>query len=169
MCVLKMLTSSGISLNNRMDFDTHVANICNRVSKKLYASARISHYMNIYKRSMTMKAFIASEFGYCPLVWMFHSRKLNSRVNKLHERALRIVYQDYASSFTELLEKDNLTTIRNRNIQLLATELFKVKNGLSPPFMNEIFGENAQHYYDLRKKLNSREIMLKWYTTEPKL
>ena len=44
-----------------------------------------------------MKAFIASEFGYCPLVWMFHSRKLNSRVNKLYERALRIVYQDYAS------------------------------------------------------------------------
>ena len=53
-----------------------------------------------------MKDFIASEFGYCLLVWMFHSRKLNSRVNKLHERVLRIVYQDYASLFTEILEKD---------------------------------------------------------------
>ena len=121
----------GINLNNRLGFDTHVANICSRVSKKLHALARISQYMSIHKRRMTMKAFIASEFGYCPLVWMFHSRKLNSRVNKLHERALRIVYQDYASSFTELLEKDNSTTIRNRNIQLLATELFKVKNGFS--------------------------------------
>ena len=56
------------------------------------------------------------------------------------------------TSFTKLLEKDNSTTIHNRNIQLLATELFKVKNGLSPPFMNKIFVENAQHYYDLRKK-----------------
>ena len=101
---------------------------------------------------MTMKAFITSEFGYCPLVWMFHCRKLNSRVNKLHERALRIVYQDYISSFTELLEKDNSTTMHNRNIQLLATELFKVKNELLPPFMNEIVVENAEHYYDLRKK-----------------
>ena len=73
---------------------------------------------------MTMKAFIPSKFGYCPLVWMLHSRKLNSRVNKLHERALRIVYQDRASSSTELLVKDNSTTIHNRNIQLLATELF---------------------------------------------
>ena len=118
---------------------------------------------------MTMKACIASEFGYCPLVWMFHSRKLNNQVNKLHERALRIVYQDYASSFTELLVKDYSTTVDNRNIQLLATELFKVKNGLSPPFMNEIFVENAQHYYDLRKKLNLRETMLKRYITEPKL
>ena len=98
---------------------------------------------------MTMKAFIASEFGYCPLEWMFHSRNLNCQVNKLHERALRIVFQDYASSFTELLEKDNSTAT-----QLLATELFKVNNGLLLPFMNEIFMENAQLYYDLRKKLN---------------
>ena len=101
---------------------------------------------------MAMKAFIASKYGYCPFFRMFHSRKLNSRVNKLNERALRMVYQDYVSSFSELLEKDNLTTIHSRNIQLLVTELFKVKNGLSPPFMNEIFAENAQHYYDLRKK-----------------
>ena len=110
---------------------------------------------------MTMKAFIVSEFGYCPLVWMFHSRKLNSRVNKIHERGLRIVYQNYASLFTELLKQDNSITIHNRNIQLLATELFKVKNGFSPPFMNKIFVENAQHYYDFRKKLNLREIMSK--------
>ena len=79
---------------------------------------------------MTMKAFRTSEFGYCLLVWMFHSRELNSQINKLHERALRIVNQDYVSSFTELLEKDKSMTIHNRNIQLLATELFKVKNGL---------------------------------------
>ena len=63
-----------------------------------------------------------------------------------------MVYQDYASSFTELLEQKYSTTIHNRNIQLLATELFKVKNGLSPPFMDKIFVENTQHYYDLRKK-----------------
>ena len=65
---------------------------------------------------------------------------------------LRRVYQDYVSSFTELLEKDNLTTIHKRNIQQLTTELFKVKNGLSPPFMNEIFVENTKHYYYFRKK-----------------
>ena len=92
---------------------------------------------------------------------MFHSRKLNSRVNKLHERALTIAYQDYASSFTELLEKDNLTAIHNRNIQLLATELFKVKNGLLPPFMNKIFVENAQHYYDFRKKAEFKRNIFK--------
>ena len=99
-----------------------------------------------------MKAFLVSKFAYCPLVWMFLSRKLKSRINKLHGKALRMVYQDYLSSFTKLLEQDKSTTIHNRNIQLLATELCQVKNGLSPAFMNEIFVENAQHYYDLTKK-----------------
>ena len=100
---------------------------------------------------------------------MFHSRKLNNRVNKPHKRALRIIYPDYASPFTGLLEKDNSTNIHNRNIQLLAIELLKVKNGLSPPFINETFVKNAQHYYDLRKKLNLREIMLKRCIMEAKL
>ena len=117
---------------------------------------------------MTTKVFIASVFGYYPLAWMFLSRKLNSRVNKLYEWALRIVYQGYTSSFTELLEKDNSTTIRNRNIQLQATELFKVKCGLLPHYMNKVFVKNSQRYYDL-KKLNLREIMLKRCTTEPKV
>ena len=131
--------------------------------------------MNIHKQRITMKAFITSKFGYCPLVWMFHSRKLNSRVNKLHEKliiensVLRIVYPDYTFSFTEVLEEDNSTTIHKRNIQLLTNELFKVKNGLLLPFMNEIFVEKAQHYHDLRKKLNLGEIMLKRCTTELKL
>ena len=138
----------GINLNNRLGFDTHVTNICNRVSENLHALPRISQFMNIHKRRMTMKAFVAFVFGYCTLVWMFHSGKSISRVNKLHEKVLRIVYQDYPSSFTELCERDNSTNIDNRNIQLLV----KVKNGLSPSFMNEIFVENAQHYYDLRKK-----------------
>ena len=83
--------------------------IFNRGNKKLHALATFLQFMNIHKRRMIMKSFIASEFGYYPLVWMFLSRKLNSRVNKLHERALRVVYQDYASPFTELLEKGNST------------------------------------------------------------
>ena len=135
----------------------------------MHALARISQFMNIHKRRMAMKAFISSEYGCCPSVWMFHSRKLNSRVNKLHERALRIEYRDYASSFTEILEKGNLTTIHNRNIQLLADDLFKVKNGLSPPFMKEMFVGNAQLYYDLRKKMNLREMILKQCTTKLEL
>ena len=53
---------------------------------------------------------------------MFHNRKLSSQVNKLHEKVLIKIYQDYESLFAELLVKDYLTTINN--INLLAIELY---------------------------------------------
>ena len=124
-----------IKLSSRLSFDTRVTNNRNWAWNKLHALAGISQFLNINKHRMTMKAFYASEFGYCSLIWMFHCTELNSRVNKLHERTLRIMYQVYASSFTELFKKDNSATTHNRNIKLLATELFKVKNGLSRSFM----------------------------------
>ena len=74
-----------------------------------------------------MKSFIEAQFGYCPLVWMFHGRVLNRKINHLHERSLRIVYKDSISSFHELLQKDHSFTIHHRNIQSLAIELYKIK------------------------------------------
>ena len=79
-----------------------------------------------------------SGFGYCPLVWMFHSRKLNNRINNIHERALLIVFSDYTSTFQELLIKDNSVTIHIRNIQTLAIELYKVANGFCPEIMSYV-------------------------------
>ena len=72
---------------------------------------------------------------------MFHSRTLNNRINKLHERALRLVYKNDDCTFEELLEKDNSLNIHHRNLQLLATEMYKMKNNLSPDIMKQIFFE----------------------------
>ena len=71
-----------------------------------------------------MKAFIESQFAYNPLTWMFHDRRENHKINRLHKRALRNVYKDDISSFDELLIKDKSFRIHNRNIQSLAIELF---------------------------------------------
>ena len=74
---------------------------------------------------------------------MFHSRTLNNRINKLHERVLRLVYKDPLLTFQQLLEKDNSVTIHERNLQKLATEIFKVKKKPSPKFMSNIFPETT--------------------------
>ena len=108
----------GIKIDNKLTFDPHVSDICTKVSQKLHALSRVGHLMLFKRRREIMHAFILSQFGYCPLVWMFHSRKLNNRINTLHERALRIVYQDRISSFDELLSKDGSFTIHERNIRL---------------------------------------------------
>ena len=79
-----------------------------------------------------MKTFIESQFNYCPLLWMFCSRTLNNKINKLQERALRVVYKSDNLTFQQLLEKDKSFTIHERNLQKLAVEMYKVKNDISP-------------------------------------
>ena len=81
---------------------------------------------------------------------MCHSRELNGKINHLHERALRIVYEDKQSTFRGLLLKDNSVTIHERNLQNLAIEIFKVKLGVAPQIMNELFRFNSNSDYDLR-------------------
>ena len=94
--------------------------------------------MSIKQRTVLMKSFIKSQFGYCPLIWMFHGRGVNKEINHLHERSLRIIYKDKNSSFTELLKKDNSFSVHFKNIQSFAIELFKVKENLSNTIMNDI-------------------------------
>ena len=95
--------------------------------------------MNLSKRKALMKTFAISHFNYCSLVSMFHSRKLNHHINSIHERALRVKYQDYHSTFLQLLQKDSSVTIHQRNLQILAAEIFKAKNDLSAEIRKEVF------------------------------
>ena len=99
-----------------------------------------------------MNAFFSSQFGYCPLVWMFHNRRCNNTINRLHERMLRIVYKDYKSSFAELLSEDKSFTVHHKNVQKLAIEICKVKNELCPKIMLDLFKEET-HPYNLRNGL----------------
>ena len=69
-----------------------------------------------------MKAFIESQFNYFSLIWMFHSRTMNNKMNRILEKALRLVYSNYSFNYDELLKKGGLFSIHERNIQTLAIE-----------------------------------------------
>ena len=86
-----------------------------------------------------MNAYFMSQFGYCPLGWMNHSRTLNNRINGLHKRALSLVQNDFSLSFSELLEKVKSVAIHYRNLQTLSYEIFRVKNNMAPEILTEIF------------------------------
>ena len=141
----------GITIDNELKFGEHVSKLCKKASQKFHALARISNFVCQDKLRTLMKAFIESQFSYCPLVWMFHNRQLNNRINRLHERALRLVYKNSQLSFEELLKKDNSFSIHHRNLQKLSTEIYKVKNNLSPTIMKSIF-PTREVPYDLRIK-----------------
>ena len=95
----------GVQIDSKLSFENHVSKLCQKASNERYALARISPYMDQRKLRTLMRAFITSQFQYCPLIWMFHSRQLNKKINKIQERALRIIYKDAESTYSELLEK----------------------------------------------------------------
>ena len=133
----------GVTLDSRLTFEKHIQQICGKASSKLKALARVTPLMDTEKRKILMNAFFNAQCSYCPLTWMFHSRNLNNKVNKLHERCLRIVYNNDTSSYEDLLEIDNSVSIHTRNLQSLAIELYKIVNGFSPDIMKDVFPYNT--------------------------
>ena len=141
----------GIILDNNLKFDKHVSNICSKANRKLSALTRVAKFLPFKKRRILFKAFIESQFKYFPLVWVFHGGQINDKINKLHEKAPRIVYNDTITSFEELLVKDRTFTIRHQNIHSLAIEMYKAVNSLLGGKLSEFFVRN-NHNYNLRSR-----------------
>ena len=124
--VVKIL---GVKIESELTFNTHIEILCRKTSQKLNA---------------------LSQFYYSPLVWMFCSRRLNTKINNLHYRALRMIYRDGTASFDELLTKDGSVTIHHRNWQCLAIEMFMVFKGVAPSFMSDVF--------EMKQNVNSENV-----------
>ena len=157
----------GVNFDNKLNFNTHITKLCKKAGQKLHALARISNFMSINQKRVIMNAFIYSQFSYCPLIWMCHSRSSNTKINKLHERALRLVYNDNLSSFETLLEKSGSVKIHHKNLQQLAIEIYKALNDLSSSLMSELFTfKNTSYNLRAGKKLDSNNIKTVNYGTE---
>ena len=135
-----------IKVDSRFNFNEYLDGIITKASRIINTSSRIIPFINISKRRILMDSFFNSQFNYCPLVWMFHSRSINNKINRLHERILRIVYNDFKSSFKNLLEKDGTISIHVKNLQKLATEMLKISKNVSVPLMSELFYQKVNHY-----------------------
>ena len=127
----------------------HSLSQCKKAGRKLAVLVRICNFMTIECIRMLMKAFIESQFGYCPLVWMCCNRSSNNRINHLHERALGIVYNDNVSSFEDLLQRDQSV----RTVEVI--ELYKTKTNISGHIMNDLF-EQQDIIYNLRSQTDFR-------------
>ena len=84
----------GVKIDVNLNFNDHICDLCKKASRKTSVLARVTLFMGLSKRKLLMNTFSTSQFSYCPLIWMCHSRTNNRKINMLHERYLRIIYND---------------------------------------------------------------------------
>ena len=93
-----------------------------KAARQLNVLQRLSKFLSVEIRLLIFKSFIQSNFNYCPLVWHFCSKANTEKLEKLQYRALRIVFNDYISSYESLLSKVNLPTLHMNRLRCIATE-----------------------------------------------
>ena len=98
-----------------------------------------SHLTWAYQRKAYLWIHFSPHNLLLTIVWMSHSRTINSKINSLHKRCLRVIYKNKTLSFEELLGKDMSVSIPTRNLQMLATKMLKVYRSMSTPITCEIF------------------------------
>ena len=128
-------------------------NLCKKASQKIGALSRLSNHLNDSQKILILNSIVKSQFSYCPLVWMFCSRTSNNMINKVHERALRVLLNEHESDFETLLQINN--DVCHRNIQILWMEIFQ--KGFASPIMGSILKGrnntyNVKNFKNLRQK-----------------
>ena len=136
----------GVTLDENLNSDIHISNICKKASMQINALKRISKYLNEKSRILIYTSFISSNFSYCPVSWIFCGKKNSDKIEKLQERALRFVFLDRTSTYTELLGRGDFLSLSQYRLKHLAIEVFKCVRGLNPTYLNCLFSEQNSTY-----------------------
>ena len=127
----------GITADNLLT-SKHINNLCRTANYKLHALRRIRKYLSLEKAKLLCNAFINSQFNYAPLVWMFCRKKQYLKIQKIHHKALKVVYNSN-KNYNELLRDNNEFSIHQRHLRALICEVFKSLNNLNPEFLWSYF------------------------------
>ena len=101
----------GIIIDKDLNFQSHTKSIIKTANQKLSALIRVAPFMTDFNKEVIFNSFFKGHFNYCPELWMFSTREVNHKINRLHERGLRSLLNDETSTFNDMLSKSNDTTI----------------------------------------------------------
>ena len=130
-----------ITINRDLKSDKHVLKLYSKVNQNLSALSRMAKLFSFNKRRTLFKPFVESQFKYCPIVWIFYSRRTNNKINRLRESALKIVYDDDILTFAQLLAMEKPFCIYHQNIETLLIEIYKALHDISGNSWKELFVE----------------------------
>ena len=121
----------GITIDKALNFKKHIKNLCRTAQHKLYALRRIRKYLTLDKAKLLGNALIDSQFNYAPLIWMFCHKATYLKMQKIHHKSLKVIYQSDAS-YADLLQLSNNTTLHQRHLRFLLAEIYKSTGTLNP-------------------------------------
>ena len=139
----------GLTIDKELNFSKHIDKLCRNAQYKLHALRRIRKYLSLEKAKMLGNAFIDSQFNYAPLIWMFCRKGLYLKMQKIHHKTLKVIYQSN-KTYEELLELSETVSIHQRHLRFLVTEVYKSTSYLNPKFMCSFF-THKEIPYNLRK------------------
>ena len=142
----------GITIDNKLNFSSHIKKTCSTANKKLSAIVRLRIHLNIDQTKLLVNAHVLTHFLYCPLIWMFSNKSDQDKIVSVHKRSLRTISNEFTLSYTDLLTENNTTTIHQRHLPMLMTETFKIKNKIGLELLREFFIDKVQPY-NLRNKV----------------
>ena len=149
-----ILSSNEIDLLGvTIDTNSHVTKICRKASRQLNAWKRLGFYILLDTRKILANSFIISNFNYCPLVWYFSRAKQLQKIEKIQERILRFLHDDYVSDYLKLLKASVSVSMIVRRMRYLCVEIYKTLNDLNPGYMKDIF-QVQQSAYSNRRPCN---------------
>ena len=122
------ITLLGVNIDYQLKFDDHVSDICKKASRQLAVLKRIGKFLTKQGRMIIYNSFILSNFNYCPIVWHFCTKRSSAKIEKLQERGLRFVTEDYTSPISTILEQTNSKLLHVSRIQTIAHEAYKILN-----------------------------------------
>ena len=128
----------GITIDTKLSFDSHITKICCKASRQLNALKRLGFYIPLDTRKILANSFIISNFNYCPLVWYFSTAKQLQKIEKIQERVLRFLHDDYESDYLTLLKASGLVSMEIRCMRYLCIEIYKTLNNLNPGYMKDV-------------------------------
>ena len=151
----KQVKLLGVTIDDRLDFHQHVSIIyAGELALNFeYCSVSLHIYIDEHSRMSIFRCFVPSNFNYCSLVWNFCGAEYTSKMERIQFRALKFVYNDFNTSYTELLARANLPTLQLHRKREILVEVFKSVNKMSPSFMWDLF-KVKDITYNLRSNRN---------------
>ena len=128
-----------LNLNLIFIFETFIKK--KKASRQLNVLKRLGKYLNKLDKLTIYHSFTLSNFNFCPLSWHFCSEANTNKIEKNQERALRFIYNDYNSTYENLLIVSTLPTLKVRRLRTMAIEIYKILHQESPSYLHD-FNQN---------------------------